>query len=114
MDDVSTVTQVILAISGVLVPVIAGRIAVIIKRYIKDLSTLKAIEDFAKSAVVVAEKIGVEDRLTSETKKNYAVVGLQNMLVKAGFEPVDEAVLRSEVEKAYALLKYDIEKIYVK
>lgn len=114
MNDASTVTQVIWAISGVLVPVIAGKIAVVIKRYVKDMSTLKAIEDFAKSAVVVAEKIGVEDRLTSETKKNYAVVGLQNMLVKAGFKPVDDAILRSEVEKAYMLLKYDIEKIYAK
>ncbi len=114
MNDISMVTQVILAVSGVLVPIITARIAVIIKRHVRDLSTLKAIEEFAKSAVVLAEKLGVEDRLTGETKKNFAVVGLQNMLVKAGFKPVDDAILSAEVEKAYSLLKQDIERVYAK
>jgi len=85
MNDISTVTQVVLAVSGIVVPIITAKIAVIIKQHIKDISTLKAIEEFAKSAVVLAEKVGVKERLMGETKKSYAIVGLQNMLVKAGF-----------------------------
>lgn len=112
MDNTTLITQVVVAVAGVLMPVVVGKMVFEIKKHVKTLDSLHAIEEFAKAAVVVAEKVGAEDRLVCSTKKSYAVVALQNMLVKYGFEPIDEAILTAEVEKAYSMLKYDIEKIY--
>ena len=106
----NTITQVIVAVAGVLIPVICGYVANLIKKYIPDKSLLQALGQFAQDAVVVAEKAGVTDKLLD--KKQYAIDKLQDMLEHAGFSKQNEELLGSCVEHAYCELKHDIESVY--
>lgn len=106
----NTLTQIIVAVAGVLTPVICGYVANLIKKYIPDKSLLQALEQFAQDAVVVAEKAGVTDKLLD--KKQYAIDKLQDMLQQAGFSKQDEELLGNCIEHAYCELKNDIESVY--
>lgn len=104
------ITQLIVAIAGVLTPVICAYVANLIKKYIPNKNLLQALEQFAKDAVVVAEKAGLTDKLLD--KKQYAIQQLQDMLEKAGFSKQDENLLAGCIEHAYCELKGDIESVY--
>ena len=106
----NTIMQIIVAVAGVLTPVICGYVANLIKKYIPDKSLLQALGQFAQDAVVVAEKAGVTDKLLD--KKQYAINKLQDMLEHAGFSKQNEELLGSCVEHAYCELKHDIESVY--
>ena len=106
----NTLTQIIVAVAGVLTPVICGYVANLIKKYIPDKSLLQALGQFAQDAVVVAEKAGVTDKLLD--KKQYAINKLQDMLEHAGFSKQDEELLAGCIEHAYCELKNDIESVY--
>lgn len=106
----NTITQVIVAVAGVLTPVICGYVANLIKKYIPDKSLLQALGQFAQDAVVVAEKAGLTDKLLN--KKQYAIDKLQDMLQQAGFSKQDEDLLAGCIEHAYCELKNDIESVY--
>ena len=106
----NTITQIIVAVAGVLIPVICGYVANLIKKYIPDKNLLQALGQFAQDAVVVAEKAGVTDKLLD--KKQYAINKLQDMLEHAGFSKQNEELLGSCVEHAYCELKHDIESVY--
>ena len=106
----NTLTQIIVAVAGVLTPVICGYVANLIKKYIPDKSLLQALGQFAQDAVVVAEKAGITDKLLD--KKQYAIDKLQDMLQQAGFNKQDEDLLAGCIEHAYCELKNDIESVY--
>mgnify|MGYP005754968279 FL=1 len=110
MNNTSIVTQVIIAVAGVLTPAICLYVANLIKKYIPNKSLLQALEQFAKDAVVLAEKAGLTDKLLD--KKQYAIDKLQDMLQQAGFSKQDEKLLAGCVERAYCELKKDIESVY--
>ena len=106
----NTITQIIVAVAGVLTPVICGYVANLIKKYIPDKNLLQALGQFAQDAVVVAEKAGLTDKLIN--KKQYAIDKLQDMLQQAGFSKQDEELLAGCIEHAYCELKNDIESVY--
>ena len=108
MND--TITQIIVAVAGVLTPVICGYVANLIRKYIPTKDLLQALEQFAKDAVVLAEKAGLTDKLLD--KKQYAIDKLQDMLQQAGFNKQDEGLLAGCIEHAYCELKHDIESVY--
>lgn len=110
MNNTSIVTQVIIAVAGVLTPAICLCVANLIKKYIPNKSLLQALEQFAKDAVVLAEKAGLTDKLLD--KKQYAIDKLQDMLQQAGFSKQDEDLLAGCIEHAYCELKKDIESVY--
>lgn len=110
MNNTSIVTQVIIAVAGVLMPAICLYVANLIKKYIPNKSLLQALEQFAKDAVVLAEKAGLTDKLLD--KKQYAIDKLQDMLQQAGFSKQDEDLLAGCIEHAYCELKKDIESVY--
>lgn len=105
-----TITQIIVAVAGVLTPVICGYVANLIKKYIPNKNLLQALGQFAQDAVVVAEKAGLTDK--SINKKQYAIDKLQDMLQQAGFSKQDEELLAGCIEHAYCELKNDIESVY--
>ena len=109
---INIVTQIIVAVAGVLTPAICLYVANLIKKYIPNNSLLQALERFAKDAVVLAEKAGLTDKLLD--KKQYAVQKLQDMLEQAGFSKQDEELLAGCIEHAYCELKQDIESVYKK
>ena len=106
----NTITQIIVAVAGVLTPVICGYVANLIKKYIPDKNLLQALGQFAQDAVVVAEKAGLTDKLLN--KKQYAIDKLQDMLQQAGFSKQDEELLGNCIEHAYCELKRNIESVY--
>lgn len=106
----NTIAQIIVAVAGILTPVICGYVANLIKKYIPDKSLLQALGQFAQDAVVIAEKAGLTDKLLD--KKQYAIQQLQDMLEHAGFSKQNEELLGSCVEHAYCELKHDIESVY--
>ena len=108
MND--TITQIIVAVAGVLTPVICGYVANLIRKYIPTKDLLQALEQFAKDAVVLAEKTGLTDKLLN--KKQFAIDKLQDMLQQAGFNKQDEDLLAGCIEHAYCELKKDIEPVY--
>ena len=108
MND--TITQIIVAVAGVLTPVICGYVANLFKKYIPTKGLLQALEQFAKDAVVLAEKTGLTDKLLN--KKQFAIDKLQDMLHQAGFTKQDEDLLAGCIEHAYCELKKDIESVY--
>lgn len=110
MNNTSIVTQVIIAVVGVLTPAICLYVANLIKKYIPNKSLLQALEQFAKDAVVLAEKAGLTDKLLD--KKQYAIDKLQDMLQQAGLSKQDEELLAGCIEHAYCELKNDIESVY--
>ena len=107
-----TLTQCIVAVAGVLIPIICAYCARLVKKYIPTKSLLTALEQFAKDAVVLAEKAGLTDKLLD--KKQYAIDKLQDMLEQAGFSKQDEELLAGCIEHAYCELKQDIESVYQK
>lgn len=107
-----TITQIIVAVAGVLTPIVCVYVANLIKKYIPNNSLLQALEQFAKDAVVLAEKAGLTDKLLN--KKQYAIDKLQDMLEQAGFNNQDESLLAGCIEHAYCELKQDIESVYQK
>ena len=62
----NTITQIIVAVAGVLIPVICGYVANVIKKYIPDKSLLQTLGQFAQDAVVIAEKAGLTDKLLNK------------------------------------------------
>lgn len=110
MNNTSIVTQVIIAVAGVLTSIVCLYIANFVKKYIPNKSLLQALEQFAKDAVVLAEKAGLTDKLLD--KKQYAINKLQDMLQQAGFSKQDEELLAGCIEHAYCELKKDIESVY--
>lgn len=105
-----TITQIIVAVAGILTPVICGYVANLIRKYIPTKNLLQALEQFAKDAVVLTEKAGLTDKLLD--KKQYAINKLQDMLQQAGFSKQDEELLAGCIERAYCELKNDIESVY--
>ena len=105
-----TITQIIVAVAGILTPVICGYVANLIRKYIPTKNLLQALEQFAKDAVVLTEKAGLTDKLLD--KKQYAINKLQDMLQQAGFSKQDEDLLAGCIEHAYCELKNDIESVY--
>ncbi|MFK5705249.1 hypothetical protein ACI3E1_02185, partial [Ligilactobacillus sp. LYQ139] len=89
-----------------LTPAVMLVIANAIHKYVPQQDVLEALEQFAKDAVVLAEKAGAPDKM------QYAEVMLQDMLVRAGFDKQDTDLLRGCLEHAYCELKDDIERVY--
>lgn len=104
------ITQIILAVAGVLTPVVAVYVANLVKKYIPNRGLLQALQQFSKDAVVIAEKAGVSDKAL--IKKQYAIDKLNDMLVQAGFSAQDKELLSACIEHAYCVLKDDIESVY--
>lgn len=61
----------------------------------------------AKDAVVVAEKLGVEEKLAGEVKNSKAVGYVTDTLKKLGFTDVDVQIIKNAVEASYADLVKD-------
>lgn len=104
------ITQIIIAVAGVLTPVICLYVANLLKKYVPNKGLFQALEQFAQDAVVVAEKAGLTDKLLD--KKQYAIQQLQDMLEHAGFSKQNEELLENCIEHAYCEMKRSIESVY--
>ncbi|MFT8661473.1 phage holin [Liquorilactobacillus ghanensis] len=97
---------------GTIFVAIVGYAAKEVTSKVKNQALLQSIESLAKDAVVLAEKSGAVNYLTGSQKfkqaENYVIAELE----KLGFKNVSNDTIKGGVEKAYALLKSDIEADY--
>ncbi|KRL02533.1 phage holin [Liquorilactobacillus capillatus] len=108
----NNVADLIISIAVVAIPVIGGFVAKALLNNKTALAVLNAIGPLAKAAVVAVEKLGVDQYLEGELKKSKAVQFVLEGLAKLGFTKADQDIVANAVEKAYADLSANLEKVY--
>ena len=110
--NVQNITDLLVSLFVVVVPVIGGFVTKHVLANKKVVSLLQTAESLAKTGVVLAERDGVTEYLTSEAKKSKAVAYVLAELKKLGFTTADETTIASVVEKQFAESKQAIEAAY--
>lgn len=110
--NVQNITDLLVSLFVVIVPVIGGFVTKHVLANKKVVSLLQTAEPLAKTGVVLAEKAGVTNYLTSEAKKSKAVAYVLAELKKLGFTKADETTVANVVEKQFAESKQAIEAAY--
>ena len=110
--NVQNITDLLVSLFVVVVPVIGGFVTKKVLANKKLISLLQTAEPLAKTGVVLAEQAGVTNYLTSEAKKSKAVAYVLFELKKLGFTKADETTIASVVEKQFAESKQMIEMAY--
>ncbi|WP_281827791.1 phage holin [Lactobacillus amylolyticus] len=110
--NVQNISDLVIVVAVAVIPVVFAYLANFLKANKKAASLLDAIEPLAKSAVVAAEKLGVDKYLEGAVKKSKAVEYVENALSDLGFDKADLTTIENAVEKAYAELKGTLESVY--
>ena len=110
--NVQNISELIVTVAVAVIPVIFAYLANFLKANKQAVSFLDAIEPLAKSAVVAAQKLGVDKYLEGAVKKSKAVEYVENALSDLGFDKADLTTIENAVEKAYAELKDTLESVY--
>ena len=104
MNQVNSLSEVVVAIVVAVIPFIFKQL----EKWLEKNQTAKTIvfilPTIAKDAVVVAEKLGVEEKLAGEVKNSKAVGYVSDTLKNMGFTDVDAQIIKNAVESAYAEL----------
>lgn len=105
-------TDLVVAIAALAIPVVFGYITKKFAGNQKALDLIKAIEPLAKYAVVMAEKLGLDEKLTGAMKQNKAVEYVMNGLAALGFDNADAEIIRNAVEKAFMEAQEQLHSVY--
>lgn len=105
MNQLNSLTEVVVAVVVTIIPFIFKQL----EKWLEKNQTAKTIVSIlpiiAKNAVVVAEKLGVEENLDGEIKNLKAVSFVSETLKNLGFTDVDEQIIKNAVESSYAELE---------
>ena len=110
--NVQNISDLLIAVAVAVIPVVFAYLANFLKANKKALSFLDAIEPLTKSAVVAAQKLGMDKYIEGAVKKSKAVEYVENALSDLGFDKADLTTIENAVEKAYAELKDTLEAVY--
>lgn len=97
--------DVIVALVVVALPIITGYVAKVVSKSSTLSGLISVLPMITKDAVVVAEKTGILNNLTGNEQFAKAVATAKEGLSNLGYDKVDEQVLSSAIEQAYAQLK---------
>lgn len=104
MNQINSLADVVIAVVVAVIPFIFKQL----ERWVEKNQTAKTIVSIlptvAKDAVVIAEKLGVEEKLAGEVKNSKAVSYVSENLKNLGFTDVDAQIIKNAVESAYAEL----------
>lgn len=95
-----------------LIPVVMGYAFYYLKKYVKNMSSLNALEQIAHCAVVYAEQVGIAQKFTGSQQFETAVKMAQSELAKLGITSVDIDLIKATVEKAWVANKSVLDKAY--
>lgn len=109
MNDIS---ELIVAISTALIPIVFAWIGKVLANNKKALSLLDALTPLAEAAVTAAAQLGVDKYLSGEAKKSKAVQYVIDGLKSLGFTNADEVTVKNAVEKAFSDLQDELYKTY--
>lgn len=108
----NNISELIVAISTALIPIVFAWIGKVLAKNKKALSLLDALTPLAEAAVTAAMQLGVDKYLSGEAKKSTAVQYVIDGLKSLGFTSTDEATVKNAVEKAFSDLQDDLYKTY--
>lgn len=104
MNNVNSLTEVVVAVVVTIIPFIFKQLEKWLEKNQTAKTIVSILPTIAKDAVVVAEKLGVEENLDGEIKNSKAVSFVSETLKNLGFTEVDEQIIKNAVESSYAEL----------
>ena len=107
MNNVNSLSEIVVAVVVVVIPFIFKQLEKWLEKNQTAKTIVSILPTIAKDAVVVAEKLGVEEKLAGEVKNSKAIGYVINTLKSLGFTDVDVQVIKNAVESAYAELIKD-------
>lgn len=108
----NNISELIVAISTALIPIVFALIGKVLANNKKALSLLDALTPLAEAAVTAASQLGVDKYLSGEVKKSTAVQYVIDGLKSLGFTETDKKTVENAVEKAFSDLRDDLYKTY--
>ena len=107
MNNVNSLSEIVISVVVVVIPFIFKQLEKWLEKNQTAKTIVSILPTIAKDAVVVAEKLGVEEKLAGEIKNSKAVSYVSDTLKSLGFTDVDVQVVKNAVESAYAELVKD-------
>ena len=104
MNQINTVADVIVAVVVAVIPFVFKQLEQWLEKNQTAKTIVSIMPTIAKDAVVIAEKLGVEEKLAGEVKISKAVSYVSETLKNLGFTDVDAQIIKNAVESAYAEL----------
>lgn len=108
----NSVANLLALIIAAIVPVVFAYFGKKIIADDKAMQLIKALGPLAKQAVIAAEKLGLDQKISGELQKNNAIEKVLDSLDRLGFKAADREIVADAVEKAYADLKDQLENVY--
>ena len=107
MNNVNSLSEIVISVVVVVIPFIFKQLEKWLEKNQTAKTIVSILPTIAKDAVVIAEKLGVEEKLAGEIKNSKAVGYVTETLKSLGFTDVDVQVVKNAVESAYANLVKD-------
>lgn len=104
MNQVNSLSEVVVAVVVAVIPFIFKQLEKWLEKNQTAKTIVSILPTIAKDAVIVAEKLGVEEKLAGEVKNSKAVGYVSDTLKNMGFTDVDAQIIKNAVESAYAKL----------
>ena len=115
MNQINSLTEVVVAVVVTVIPFIFKQLEKWLEKNQTAKTIVSILPTIAKDAVVIAEKLGVEEKLAGEVKNSKAVGYVSETLKNLGFTNVDAQIVKNAVESAYAeLMKNGTLSVYSK
>lgn len=115
MNQVNSLSEVVVAVVIAVIPFIFKQLEKWLEKNQTAKTIVSILPTIAKDAVVIAEKLGVEEKLAGEVKNSKAVGYVSETLKNMGFTDVDAQIIKNAVESAYAeLIKNGTLEVYNK
>ena len=104
MNQVNSLAEVVVAVVVAVIPFIFKQLEKWLEKNQTAKTVVSILPTIAKYSVVIAEKLGVEEKLAGDVKNSKAVKSVSETLKNLGFTDVDERIIKNAVESAYAEL----------
>lgn len=107
MNNVNSLSEVVVAVVVAVIPFIFKQLEKWLEKNQTAKTIVSILPTIAKDAVVITEKLGIEEKLDGEIKNSKAVGYVIETLKNLGFTDVDVQIVKNTVESAYAELVKD-------
>lgn len=107
MNNINSLSEIVVSVVVAVIPFIFKQFEKWFEKNQTAKTIVSILPNITKDAVVVAEKLGIEEKLAGEVKNSKAVSYAAETLKKLGFTDVDEQIIKNAVESAYAELVKD-------
>ena len=104
MNNVNSLSEIVISVVVAVIPFIFKQLEKWFEKNQTAKTIVSILPTIAKDAVIIAEKLGVEEKLAGEVKNSKAVSYVTDTLSKLGFTDVDAQIIKNAVESAYAEL----------